>query len=200
MSSAIEEYEAVLERIFSVYIDAVEGFRQIVKLSASIVSPGLKPGPRIRDRSGSSPAGYLIYALGSHGQEDYMELCSRTPEEVVTDNQEDGANWDFIGKMCIVAAYQFWDDHYRAKIAKELGVTRESLLSPIFGDLRRLRRCIIHDRSRWSDVLRKMECFDWDEEQDKEGVNEVRLSKSDIMAIWWKIRLQLNELKKKVRK
>jgi hypothetical protein len=192
MSSAIEEYEAVLERIFSVYIDAIEGLGHIKKVVASIVLPEDKAPPKVRDESGRSPPGYLIYALGTHGQADYIELCSRTPEQIVDDNRENGPNGDFIAKMCVVAAYQFWDDHYRAKIAAEIGTTKEKLKLPIFGDLRRLRRCIIHDRSRWSDALLKMECFDWEEE---DRSSDVTLSKSDIMAIWWKIRLQLNEIK-----
>jgi hypothetical protein len=173
--SPIDEYESVLERIFGVYLDATEGFRHIASTShiffnrkvlsdmpeqwkeAVKQSAPFSPSPpRFRDEKGESPAGHVIFSLGSHETGDYMELSSRTAVEILLDNQEDGASWSFMGAMCIVAAYQLWEDHYRARIAEHVG---REIKIPIFGDLRRLRRCIIHNRGRWSDDVGKLGMF-----------------------------------------
>jgi hypothetical protein len=184
----IDEYEDLLERIFGVYLDATEGFRYIAESSHIFFDPNAKP--KIRNEKGESPSGYVIYALGSHDTKNYMELSARTGVEVILANREDGANWTFIGSMAIVAAYQLWEDHYRQRIARHVGC--EKLNIPIFGDLRRLRRCIIHNRGRWTDDVGKLECF---ELEDAEGSQELVLTKKIIVALWWQMRLALRDLR-----
>jgi hypothetical protein len=206
----IEEYESVLERIFGVYLDATEGFRHIADTShiffdkkvVSNVSDQWKEAvssrtafplsaPKVRNEKGESPAGYLIFTLGSQETGDYMELSARTAVEVILANREDGANWSFMGAMCIVAAYQLWEDHYRARIAAHVG---HELSIPIFGDLRRFRRCIVHNRGRWTNDVGKLECFELEEMDDKSS--ELVIPRKIMNSIWWKMRLALRDLRK----
>ena len=152
---------------------------------------------RAKDAQGVSPPGYLIYGLGSPEDGNYMELCARRGEEISADNQDDGPNWDFMGRMAVVAAYQFWEDHYREQIAKHLCIAKKEFEIPIFGDLRRFRRCIIHNGARWAGELRKVECFEWEEVGDTEGSDEIHFPRSIIISIWHHMRLALHELKHK---
>jgi hypothetical protein len=149
--------------------------------------------PKVRNEKGESPPGHLIFCLGSHDTSDYMELSARTAVEVILANREDGANWTFMGAMCIVAAYQLWEDHYRSRIAAHLG--REKLQIPIFGDLRRLRRCIIHNRGRWLEDAGKLECFELEEIGDDKS-SELVFTRKNMLSIWWRMRLALRDLRK----
>lgn len=137
----------------------------------------------------------MVYRLGTHETGNYMELSARTGQQIILDSQDDGPNWDFMGSMCVVAAYQLWENHYRARIARHLSRTGTPLCIPIFGDLRRFRRAIIHNRSRWSDDLVNLECFSWEPDAGCDS-DEVHFPKSVITEIWWKMRLALDQLRR----
>jgi hypothetical protein len=66
--------------------------------------------------------------------------------DLIARNSVQGANWTFLALMCVVAIYQVWDDQYRAEIAVCLGVDKSAIKADIFGELRHLRRSIIHRR------------------------------------------------------
>jgi hypothetical protein len=36
-------------------------------------------------------------------------------------NAGNGENHRFIGNLCLISIFQFWEDYYRARIAKSLG-------------------------------------------------------------------------------
>ena len=44
----------------------------------------------------------------------------------------------------IVSIYQSWEDTYRAKVAALLGIKKDDLKADIWGDLRHIRRSILH--------------------------------------------------------
>ena len=55
-----------------------------------------------------------------------------------------GRNHIFIGNMSLIAIYQYWDDHYRGKLAIALNKRTDDVKADIFGDLRQLRISIVH--------------------------------------------------------
>ncbi|MGA2503154.1 MAG: hypothetical protein ABSG01_03580 [Anaerolineales bacterium] len=57
----------------------------------------------------------------------------------------DGSNIRYIGNMCLVLIYQYWEDYYRDQIAISKGITKDELQSDLFGDIRQLRRSIVHN-------------------------------------------------------
>jgi hypothetical protein len=57
-----------------------------------------------------------------------------------------GCNQRIAGNMCIVLIYQYWEDYYRGKIAEIVKVKKDDIKLDIMGDLRTLRRSIIHNR------------------------------------------------------
>jgi hypothetical protein len=42
--------------------------------------------------------------------------------------------------------YQYWDDKYRGSIEKAARLPKDSIKSNVWGDIRNLRRSIIHKR------------------------------------------------------
>ena len=62
--------------------------------------------------------------------------------------------------MCTVWIYQCWEDHSRKEIATALGCKKNDILSPVFGDLRKLRNAIIHNLGVSTSDLEKTEVLD----------------------------------------
>jgi hypothetical protein len=64
--------------------------------------------------------------------------------------------------MALVALYQYWEDHYRERIAKHLGKAEKGdLKEPVMGDMGHLRNCIIHHRGTAKKEARKCEVLQW---------------------------------------
>jgi hypothetical protein len=61
-------------------------------------------------------------------------------------NKMGGINHRYIGNMCAVTIYQYWDDHYRGKLAKVMGLEHKNcIFADIFGDIAAIRKSIIHN-------------------------------------------------------
>ena len=187
----IDEFESLAEEIFSVYLDATEGFRRIAITAEILVYDKAKKGAR--DDKGVSPAGHLIYALGKKEDGSYIELSARTGKEIVEANLQGGSNHRFVASMALVALYQYWDDHYRAAIASHLGKAKSDLKVPIFGDLRKFRRAIIHNKGRIIPEMNSLELFKWEEPVIENDPFD--LDHENMCAIWWAVKIALNDLR-----
>ena len=62
--------------------------------------------------------------------------------------------------------YQYWEDHYRGIIAECLGKQKNEIKVPLFGDLRDLRRSIIHNHGRAIPEVEHSEVLIWFKEGD----------------------------------
>jgi len=89
---------------------------------------------------------YLSYTGEEDGQT--ISLHDTTVHELIRRNTVHGTNWTFLASMCLVSIYQFWEDVYRGRLADSLGVNKNELAHPVFGELRHLRRSIVHNKSR----------------------------------------------------
>ncbi|MBV4537240.1 hypothetical protein [Pseudomonas urmiensis] len=59
-------------------------------------------------------------------------------------------NGFFVNELCkslLCSIYSLWDETYRHKIAKAAEVEAGALIAPLMGDLRKIRHCIIHNKS-----------------------------------------------------
>jgi hypothetical protein len=74
-------------------------------------------------------------------------LHSTTQGELKRRNLAGGLNDVFIANMCLVAIFSYWEDHYRAHIARAMGRAKNDLKAPVFGDIRLIRNSIIHHRA-----------------------------------------------------
>jgi len=96
-----------------------------------------------------------IFGKGDPSLPTSIELYRCTQGEYKERNSERGVNARFIGNMCVIAIYQYWEDYFRQKIANLLNKkNKNELTSDIMADLKILRRSIIHHRGK---ALREVE-------------------------------------------
>jgi hypothetical protein len=70
-------------------------------------------------------------------------------KEVKKRNKHEGENSKFIGSMCIVIMFSYWEHYYRGKIAKAYGSPdAKNIHDDFWGDMRRLRNDIVHNKSK----------------------------------------------------
>src|SRR6202012_4534258 len=55
-----------------------------------------------------------------------------------------GPNERFLGNMCLVSIFSFWEHRTRSLIASALLIPDASVKSNLFGDIRYLRHCLLH--------------------------------------------------------
>lgn len=190
-ASCIRKFRSILERIYSTYLDCVNGFENLSDSASVFYSPEIPVDPE-RDEHGRSPAGVVIYKLGEMETGDYVELSARTAVRMYCDNRPDGRNTDLAGQMFLVAAYQYLEHQYRSLIAKDLGIPTQELKVYIFGDMRLLRNSIIHDDARWSKDLEKLHLVKFE----SDGVPDDKLvfTQELMKFIWWQAHLALKDL------
>jgi hypothetical protein len=75
-------------------------------------------------------------------------LHNTTVVACIQRNGVNGANAALLTQMCLVMAYQYWEDDTRGRIAEAKGQDKRTIEIPIMGELRHLRRSIVHNASR----------------------------------------------------
>jgi len=103
-----------------------------------------------------------------------MILYSTTQAVHKANNTKGGKNYKVIGNLSICQVYSYWEDYYRAHVAKDLGILKNELRADIFGDIRLLRNSILHHRAvalpdiekcRLTNWFRKGDCIVIDKEK-----------------------------------
>lgn len=159
VTELLEEYSQIVNHIHGVYFDAARGFRLLLKETDTIQRNILKRLPELTiDDLDARP-----YMVGD-GKPDSVDtsLLHRTTQGALKErNKESGSNWQFIGNMCVVVIYQFWEDHYRKEIARILGVREGQLTCDVMGDLRLFRNSIIHNRGIAQQKIERCKIFKW---------------------------------------
>jgi len=61
---------------------------------------------------------------------------------------KDGIDTKILANNTLVLIYHIWEDKYREVIARENGVQKNQITHDTFGELRNIRRSIIHNKSR----------------------------------------------------
>lgn len=73
-------------------------------------------------------------------------------------------NGYFVNEICkslLCSIYSLWDETYRHKIAKAAGVDAGALIAPLMGDLRKIRHCILHNKSTIPEDGYQFEVLAW---------------------------------------
>jgi len=81
---------------------------------------------------------------------------------VLERGREGGTYEDFIAKAIIVLIYAEWEEVSRPAIAAELGAKPDEVKCVLMGDLRRIRNCIIHNRSSLTEEAVRVKELGWD--------------------------------------
>ena len=146
-SDFAEEYCFVVDQIHGMYLDASMGMGELARgymqYDADRLQQLREAGQQLTPEI-FNPG--LVYSGTVRGM--LAELHSTSLHHLINRNAPGGANWIFLANMCVVSMYQYWDDHYRKRIAEALGKALNELTHDTFGELRHLRRSIIHNRGR----------------------------------------------------
>jgi hypothetical protein len=148
VSQVIVEYLRVVDAIYGVYLDSTLGFQKIRKwidenqqtLLRALKNRGEDISLDDLDKS------QMIFGKGNPNLPEAYPLHICTQEEHKERNEKDGENYRTIGNLCLVQIYQYWEDYYRAEIAQEFGLDKDDIKLDVMGDIRLLRRSIIHHR------------------------------------------------------
>ncbi len=62
--------------------------------------------------------------------------------------KQDGIDTKILANNSLVLIYHIWEDKYREIIARENGVQKNQIAHDTFGELRNIRRSIVHNKSR----------------------------------------------------
>jgi len=145
--NAIEEFEAIINAIYGVYLDSTTGFREIRERFEASQQNSLsllkEKHPELATLEYLDQT-LFIYGKGDPNSREAIWLHKCTQGQYKKRNSDDGLNFLFISNMALVSMYQFWEDHYRSAIAGLLGETKNSVSEPVMGDIRLLRHSIIH--------------------------------------------------------
>lgn len=140
--AAVREFSTALDSVFMTYFDGRGGFLRLrehlaPKFAKSAEMYGKTPGE----------LGF-IYGEGDPNTPEAKFLIYSTQQDVLDRNAEGGANHAFLANLCLVSVYQYWEDHYRKRVAKALGVEKNAVRLPTMGEIRHIRRSIIHNGAR----------------------------------------------------
>jgi hypothetical protein len=159
----VEELREVLKQIFGILLDARQGFHHVVetteKLQNKLLTEIVGATPATLD---ASPYMYNAGTPTHHPDDPSAPWLHKTTQgDLKQRNLSGGLNDVFIGNMCLVALFSYWEDHYRGQIAAALGKPRESILVPVFGDIRLIRNSIVHHRAIALPEIEKCEVLRW---------------------------------------
>lgn len=153
MRNCIDEFEDIVTSIYGVYLMSTQGFQLLAKelLNRQLmdVNQLQRTHPERASIQYLDSRPYLFGKLwkGSTDLPNVELLYECTQGEYKERNSERGMNSRFVGNMCVIVVYQYWEDYYRQKIASFLNRTsKNELTSDIMGDLKVLRHSIIHHR------------------------------------------------------
>jgi hypothetical protein len=182
---AITEFQYVVHAITGVYIDSIDGFdavRENIERYQQIAVQAL-----IDVRPDLASIEYLDQTAFLHGtgtgRPGHAFIHGRTQKEAKISNSPGGQNYRFIGNMAVVAVYQYWEDHYREEVANLLGKNKSDIREPIMGDLRLLRRSIIHHRGIALREIEKCELLCWFKEGDEIIIDPIKFQEI-VRHIW----------------
>ncbi|MFW5393976.1 hypothetical protein V1951_22180, partial [Yersinia sp. 2544 StPb PI] len=93
----------------------------------------------------------------------------------------DGYFSNELAKSLLCIMYSLWDEVYRHRLAKVTGLEAQYLECPLMGDLRKIRNCIIHNKSIVPDNGIRFEALEW------------LLLPGEVLVVTYKMFMELND-------
>ena len=69
-----------------------------------------------------------MYCEGNPNLPGAAVLYYFSQKEYKESNRENGCNYKFIGSMCLIIIYQYWEDYFRGEIARQLTVQKDEII------------------------------------------------------------------------
>jgi hypothetical protein len=166
---AIQELIAYAESTFGLFHDAAAGFGHFSLQISALVESEVKGGVERADA--------LAFPLIFMDQNPVSgpALHKATLGEVIDRCSPHGPNEVFLGNMCLVALYTFWELESRHRIADALDIPLNNVRSDLFGDLRWLRHAVLHKHGKASIEVEKAKILTWFKVGDQIVVDRERL-------------------------
>jgi hypothetical protein len=139
----VTRYSWAVDQIHGIFLDATMAMGQLAQGYMQYDANRLD---ELRKKGQLTPELFnpkIVYRGNVKG--DPAELHVARVHDLIDRNAPGGTNWIFLGQMCVVGIYQFWEDHYRKRLARALNTGPGALKADVFGELRHLRRSIIHN-------------------------------------------------------
>lgn len=174
----LNEFESVVDRVYGIYLDGTQGFGLVRKKMKESQQNNLRTLFKDNDNVNTIEqldSRTLYYGKGNPNDPDSKVLHKISQGELKARNREKGINFIFLANVCITIIYQYWEDHYRNKLASILDIEPDNILIPIFGDLRLLRRSIIHHRGIALSDVEKCEILTWFSEGDQISIDRSQM-------------------------
>jgi len=155
--SAANNLLRVMHAHHNIYLDAAWGF--------SMVKEKIEEMQKLMLRSPQHPA-KTIEELDQTtlyiSEEDPAEHRVEHVEKMGLLKQRNvvgGCNHIVLRNLVVVSVFSFWEDHYRARIAEELGIPE--LRVPVIGDIRLIRNDIVHHHGVATPRIEKCQTLCW---------------------------------------
>ena len=101
-----------------------------------------------------------VFQIGSSDLEKEA-LSEMKTKDVLLWMEKNGPFSQLIGHGLIVWIFAYWEELYRGKIADEIGVVKNRIMSDVMGDIRIIRNSIVHNNGIVNKDFKKLKIFTW---------------------------------------
>jgi hypothetical protein len=149
VQQVIESFTEAINQITGVHIDAILGF-------------GIYRSRMEQLAHFSTPNSTIFFGSEDPSYPTSFIQHETTINILLTRNEEDGDNHRWLGNLCLVAIYAYWEDEYRARLATALSLKeKKELKSDVMGEIRKLRNAIIHNGGIATKEVEDLLIFPW---------------------------------------
>jgi hypothetical protein len=179
VKALLTEYDNLLVSIHGVYLSTKGGLKLIVNELESVENEQIRQIQILEPQKAnvayvdSLPCGFFD---GDPNLNNANELFGCTQGEYKQRHSENGVNSLLIGQLCLVMIYQYWEDSYRGRIASELKVSKDVIISEVMGDMNLLRRSIIHHQGVATKEVDRCQILKWFKTGDSVFINEPKFN------------------------
>jgi hypothetical protein len=173
-TKVLDEFLSISRDIISVYFDAITGFDRNLEWMNNNQKKSVEyfKGKSEDITIAKLDEAAFIYGDGNPnlGMPEIFHYA--TQKEYKDRNKPDERNYKFIGNMCLITIYQYWEDNYREKLANTLSLQKDAIKSDLFGDIAIIRNSIIHNNSVASSKVNKCKILKWFQSGDRIFINQ----------------------------
>lgn len=154
----LEEFLAAVESFYGSFLDTYTALRHFRMLLEERALPTmLAHGVDARVKDAEEPV--ILFGTGDPNEPGSSFHHRSTLPEFLERVRDGGTDLALISQAYVVLIYQCWEDHYRGKIAQAVGMPKGKLVFPLMGDVRHIRRSIIHNGGVAITDIEKCEVF-----------------------------------------
>lgn len=156
--SMIDDFIKIVDEIYGIYLDSTAGFWAIRN---NLMNAQLSMSKQLSLSMEDLDRRLYSYGKGDPNKKGSYSLHDCTQGLLKERNKDDGRNHRIIAGLCLVMIYQYWENHYRQRVAEENGVTKEDIRWDIMGDLKIFRESIIHHRGIAISKVKNCKILKW---------------------------------------